>query len=140
MVEAQLHLHCLAARLLRQERDLHSVRQREPLRPGLEVGRRRLERFAGDDAGVALVVLDHRGNVDRGRRRRAVGLGVGDELTQRAVGGFEVFERDPLHLGRGQLAPAVTLEEEEPPVAERDCCRQRDPEPLRIVERLIELA
>ncbi len=102
VMQAQLDLHRCAARLLRQQRDAHAVRQREPLRAGFEIGRRRLERFAGGDAGIALVVLDHRRDVDGRRRRRAIGLGVGNELAQRAVRRLQVFERHPLHVGGGR--------------------------------------
>ena len=97
--QADLQLHRLAAGLLRQERDFHAVRQRKPLRARLEVGWRRLERFAGGHAGVALVVLDHRRDVDRGRRRRAIGLRIRNELARRAVRGLQVFERHALHVG-----------------------------------------
>jgi len=43
LVQAYLQLHRLAASLLRQQRDLHAVRESEPLRAGLEIRGRRLE-------------------------------------------------------------------------------------------------
>ena len=53
-----------AARLLRQQRHLHAVGEREALRARLEVGRRGVEELARRDRGIALVVLDHRDDVD----------------------------------------------------------------------------
>ena len=60
-----------------------------------------VERFAGDGGGVALVVLDHRSDVDGRRHRRAVGLGVGNEFADGHVGALEIVERDALHVGGG---------------------------------------
>ena len=141
VAEAQRHAEVdrLAARLLGQQRDLHAVRQRETLRARVEIGRGWVEGLARGDRGVALVVLDHRRDVDRRRDRRAVGLRVGHELAEREVRPLEVGERDPLHVGRRHGAVAVALEEEQPPVAQRDRLRERDAERLRTGHGLVEV-
>ena len=140
LVQPDLELHRFATRLLRQQGDLHAVRQREALGAGLEVRGRRLERFAGRHAGIALVVLDHRRDVGRWRRRRAVGFRVRNELTHRAIRGLEVIERHPLHVRGSELAPLIALQEKQPPVAGRDRFGNRYAELLRIVDGLVELA
>ena len=90
-VQRQREIDAFAARLLGQQRDLHAVRQREALRARVEVGDAGVERLAQRGGGVALVVLDHRGDVDRRRHGRAVGRRVRNELADGHVGALEVL-------------------------------------------------
>ena len=99
----------LAARLLRQQRQLRS----RPAAPGassaLDVGWRRVEGLARGGRRVALVVLEHRRDVGRRRDLGAIGLGRRDEHADRAVRRLQVASprraarprRSPSGSGRG---------------------------------------
>ena len=89
--------------------------------------------------GIALVVLDHRRDVDGGRRRRAIGLRVGDEQADRPVRRLEVLERHALHVGRA--SPCASGRAAGRTAASRRArSTPRSPRrALRIVERLVEV-
>ena len=131
-----------AAGLLRQQHDLHAVGEREALRAEIEIRRCRVEAFPGGYGRIALVVLHQRGDVELCLHRRALRLRVWNELADSAIRGLQVRDRDALHVGRADLAPAVAFEEEEPPVAAghrfrdrgRECLRARD-DALEVVQR-----
>ena len=98
-----------------------------------------IEGLAGRGRHVALVVLDERRDVDLRRHGCAIGLRIGNELADRHVRALEIVERHALHGLRRDGAVGVALEEEEPPVAERDRLGDRHAERLRIVDRLLEV-
>ncbi len=129
----------LAARLLGQERDLRPIGQHEALGARIEIRGARVERLAGDGGGVALVIPDHRGEVDGRRNRRARGLRVGNELADGDVRPLQVLLRDAVDAGGGDGAIAVARDEEQTPVAQRDRFRDRDRESLRVRHRLVEI-
>ena len=58
----------------------------------------------------APIILHHRRDVGHGRRRRAVGLRIRDELAECAVRGLEVIERDA-DVGGREVALWIALQE-----------------------------
>ena len=139
VVERNREADGLAARLLGQERDLRPIGQHEALGARIEIRGARVERLARGGGGVALVILDYRGEVDRRRNRRARGLRVGNELADGDVRPLQVFLRDAVDAGGGDRAIAVARDEEQTPVAQRDRFRDRDRESLRVRHRLVEI-
>jgi len=67
---AQLHVYRSAAGLLGQQQQGHSVRQLDFFRPGLNVGRRRIEYFTLGDLFAPLIILEHHGQVGAPRGSR----------------------------------------------------------------------
>ncbi len=70
----------------------------------------------------------------------AIGLRFRNERADRAIRRLEVRLGHALHVGGGHRAPAVALEKQEPPIAQRHRFRQRDSQPRGIGNRLVEIA
>ena len=121
-----------AARLLRQQRELHAAGQLLHQGARIDVGRSGIERLARRHRRRAFVVLDQRGDVGRRRNFGAVRMRRRHEHAQRAVGGLEVLQRNPLHVLALHLAQAVAVKKEQTPVAHADEIGQRDTEFARI--------
>ena len=73
--------HLAAARLLR-EAHAHPVRERRELGARIDVRGRCVERFAGDEGAVAVVVAHERGDIHRPRDLGAVGLTRSDRTVR----------------------------------------------------------
>ncbi len=125
-VQRERRHHAPAARLLRQERGAHVVRQALSHHARLDVLRRGIESLAQAHAGaVGLVGIERRLPVARGRDVGAIGCFGGDEGAHHPVRGLEVALRDALHVGGRDLLQALAVQEEQPPVAHRGELRQR---------------
>ena len=109
--------HHLAASALGQQRQLHAIGQYRGLGALVNVRGRRVKAFGLGRSRVTLVVFNHFGHVDPGRRWCALRLVGGNVGAQRAVIAQQVAGGDPVDIGQGQVTHPVATQKKQPPVA-----------------------
>ena len=97
-------------------RQLQRTSKTDALSAPVDVFRRRIERFAGGNCGVAFVVLEHGRHI---RRRRDVGtirLSRRDKESDGPVVGLQVMLRDALNIVGSDFSHPVSIEEHQAPI------------------------
>ena len=116
-VEADDGVDGVAARLLGKQRNLHPIGHLQAFHAGFDVGRGRIENLTLAHGRFALVILHERIYVRCGRNLSAIRLGIGNELSDGAVGTLEVGGGHALYIFRRYLLDAVAVDIEQTPIA-----------------------
>ena len=127
-------LHCTAARLLLEQAQSHSVRKCNTTRARVDVGGRRVERFAYTQRAVALVLAHECGDIHLGRNFRAVRFRRWIEHADGDVRRLQIVGGHALNVRGRHALEAIAVHEQEPPITGRLPLAQGEPDLVRIVE------
>ena len=132
-------VHGVAARLLGKEVQLGAVGQRHVREPGVDPGRRDIERLSGGARFGADVRRDDRREVGGLGDFRPLGGCRRVEHAEGAVARHQVRLGDALHVGGRDALEAVAMNEQESPVGHARPFAQLDADILALVEGQLDL-